>query len=369
MIDEPRIALAHDWFVNRGGAERVALTLASMYPDAPMFTALAHPEMSFPEVGALELRTTSLQQRIRDPRRFRRALRRYPAAWAELDATGFEVVVASTAAFAHHLRTDGCLIAYCHQPPRFLHDPAIAKRLAPWFARPILPAVLAGLRRLDLEAAARVHRYVANSKVTAERIERLYGVRASVVHPPIETHRFAIAPRTQEHWLVVSRLLPHRDVELAIRAFTEMRMPLVVVGDGSDRQRLEAIAGSSVRFLGAIDDETLITLYGEARGVVVPGIEDLGMVALEANASGRPVVARGVGGALETVIDGLTGTLFVEADPSALARAVRRAEELAVDPQVLRSHAERFDRRVFEAKIRDLVAARTACLACQRSAR
>lgn len=361
-----RIAIAHDWFVNRGGAERVALNLASLFPGAPMFTALAFPDASFPEVADLDLRTSALQRRVTDPERFRRYLTRYPSAWAGMDARAYDAVVASTSAFAHHLRTDGCLIAYCYQPPRFLYDPEIAKGLVPWWAKPVFPIVRSRLIRRDKQAAARVHRYLAVSKGAAKRIEAVYGVRATPVYPPVDVDRFQIAPRTADHWIVVSRLLPHRDVQLAIEAFNELRWPLVVVGDGPDRPRLEALAGPSIRFAGTVDDQTLLKLYGEARGAIVPGIEDFGLVALEANASGRPVVARAAGGSLETVIDGTTGALFLEPDVRAVVRAVRRAAEIGVDPGVLRSHAMRFDRSVFEAKIREVVAARATCMACQR---
>lgn len=365
----PRVALAHDWFVNRGGAERVALALAGIYPDAPMFTALAFPDASFPEVASLDLRVSALQDRVGTPERFRRYLSSYPKAFAAMDATGFDAVVASTTAFAHHIRTDGCLIAYCHQPPRFLWEPGVARGLAPAPLRPFVSLVIRRLRSLDLAAAARVHRYIANSKTTAKRIAERYGQRATVVHPPVDTSRFAIAPRTAENWLLVSRLLPHRDVELAVRAFNELRIPLIIVGDGPDRARLEALAAPSISFVGSVDDAELIRLYGEARGVIVPGIEDLGLVPIEANASGRPVVARASGGALETMIDGLTGSLFLEPTVAAVSRAVRRAGTLGVDPEVLRRHAERFDIRLFEARMREIVDARSNCIACQRSGR
>lgn len=364
-----RVALAHDWFVNRGGAERVALALARIYPDAPMFTALAFPEATFPEVAALDLRTSPLQQRIDDPSRFRRLLLRYPKAWSALAAKDYDAVIASTTAFAHQIRTDGCLIAYCHQPPRFLYDPVVATNLAPNWAKPLLPLVQRRLRTIDQQAAGRVHRYVANSRTTARRIQSTYGVRATVVHPPVDVDKFSIAPRTSDHWLVVSRLLRHRDIDLAVDAFNELGIPLMVVGDGPDRARLEARAESHISFLGAVDDATLIRLYGESRGVVVPGVEDLGLVALEAAASGRPVVARGSGGSLETVIDSVTGSFFLEPAVSAVVRAVRKAMALEVDPETLREHAKGFDRSLFEARMSEIVAARDSCLRCQRRSR
>lgn len=364
-----RVALAHDWFVNRGGAERVAVTLASIFPEAPMFTAVAFPDASFAEVSGLDLRTSSLQDRIREPNAFRRQLMRYPAAWAALDASGFDAVIASTTAFAHHIRTDGCLIAYCHQPPRFIYDPSVARGLAPGWARPLLKPLLSRSEKQDRAAAGRVHRYVANSRVTAKRILDIYGVRATVVHPPVDTARFAIAPRTEDHWILVSRLLPHRDVALAIAAFRELGWKLVIVGEGPDRPRLERLAGDNIIFAGSVDDAQLAKLYGTARGAIVPGIEDLGLVALEANASGRPVVARARGGSLETIQDGATGCLFLEPTTSAVVRALRRAESMSFDAAALREHAMRFDREIFATRMREIVEARNTCLRCQRSSR
>lgn len=363
------IALAHDWFVNRGGAERVAISLARTFPDAPMFTAVAHLEDTYPEVASFELRTSRLQGRVGRGDAFRRHLLRYPGAFAALDARGFDVVLAQTTAFAHHLMTDGCLVAYAYTPPRFLYDRGYVRGLAPVWAKPGIGFALAWLRRRDRVAASRVHRYVAGSQTGADRLEQVYGVRASIVTPPVDVSRFQLGPRTDDHWLVVSRLLPHRGVELAVRTFTELRKPLVVVGEGPMRAELEAKAGDTVRFTGAISDEELARLYASARGALVCGIEDFGLVPLEANASGRPVVARAEGGALETVIDGVTGALFRDPTVEAVSRAVRRAEALEADAQLLRAHALRFDEDAFASKMRAIVAATDSCLACARRGR
>lgn len=364
-----RVALAHDWFVNRGGAERVAVSMARAFPDAPMFVAGVRLDQTFPEVAELDLRMSRLQERLGEGDAFRRLLGRYPGAFAKMDTTGFDAVLVSSTAFAHHLRTDGCLIVYCHAPPRFLWDPGYLKTsVRPWL-RPFVGPVIARLRRKDLAAAGRAHRYLANSRTTAAKIASIYGIRAEVLAPPVQTDRFAIGPRTQDAWLAVGRLLPHRGFDLAVDAFTQMGIPLVVIGDGPARAALEARAGDRVTFLGAVDDAELARWYGQARGVVVPGIEDFGLVPLEANASGRPVVARSAGGARETVIDGVTGVLFGEPLTSAVMDAVRRAEAMSFDARALRTHAERFDESLFHAKLREIVAASETCVTCQRRGR
>jgi glycosyltransferase involved in cell wall biosynthesis len=358
------VAVAHDWFVNRGGAERVALSIAEAFPGAPMFTAGVMPERTFPEVAQLDLRLSELAPKMGED--FRKLLLRYPKAFTDLRADGFDTVVASSTAFAHHISTDGCLIVYCHAPPRFLWDPRYVKSsVKPWLRAFVRP-VLASLRRKDAAAAGRVHRYIANSRTTAARIARTYGLRADVIPPPVLTRRFAIGPRTEEAWLMVGRLIGHRGFDLAIEAFTQMGKPLIVIGDGPARLALEAAAGDTIEFLGAVDDTELAKLYGGARGVIVPGVEDFGLVPLEANASGRPVVARAAGGALETIVDGVTGLLFREPKPSAAIEAVRRAEAMNFDPRALRAHSERFDEAVFHSRLREAVAASEACVTCLR---
>ncbi|MFP5225616.1 MAG: glycosyltransferase [Actinomycetota bacterium] len=357
------VAVAHDWFVNRGGAERVALSIADAFPGSPMFTAGVALESTFPEVARLDLRLSDLSSKMDED--FRKLLPRYPRAFSGLNADGFDAVVASSTAFAHHISTDGCLIVYCHAPPRFLWDRSYLKTSVKPSLRPFVRLMLASLRRKDRAAATRVHRYIANSRTTAAKIARTYGLRADVVPPPVHTGRFEIGPRTDEAWLMVGRLLGHRGFELAIEAFTQMGKPLIVVGDGPARPQLQAAAGEHVSFLGSVDDDELARLYGRARGVIVPGVEDFGLVPLEANASGRPVVARAAGGALETIVDGVTGLLFREPKPSALIETVRRAEAMNFDPRALRAHAERFDEAVFQARIREIVDASRTCITCQ----
>lgn len=364
-----KVAITHDYLVNKGGAERVVLALHRLWPDAPVFTALYHPEATFEELARADVRPSGLQRRSRSAESFRRFLPLFGRTFRRMRIEGFDVVVSSSAGFAHHVRPkDGCHVVYCHTPPRFLWDERYDHAsVAPRWARPLLPVVLRAMRRSDRKAAARAHLYVANSKRTAKEIERVYGRRSVVVHPPVEVERYAIAPTTGDYYLMVGRLLAHRNMDRAVEAFTAAGRRLVVVGDGPARATLESKAGPTVEFRGAVDDATLASLYARCRGVVVPGVEDFGIVPLEANASGRPVIALGAGGVLETVKDGVTGVLFGEETAASLAAAVERAEATRFDPVALRAHAETFAERAFaERMARVVTGSVSGCMECAR---
>ncbi|MCA1829910.1 MAG: glycosyltransferase [Actinomycetota bacterium] len=366
-----RVALVHDFLVNKGGAERTVLALHRLYPDAPVFTALYHPETTFTEFAEVDVRTSSLQKRSKNPEDFRRFLPFFGRAMRRLDIEGFDIVLSSSTHFAHHVRPkNGCHIVYCHSTPRYLWDDTYDRSIAPRWARPMLPAAFAVLRRADKRAAKRAHLYVSNSLRTAERVMRTYGRRSVIVHPPVRTDRFAIGPRTGDYYLAVGRLLGHRHLHLAVDAFNRMGRKLIVVGDGPARADLERLAGPTIDFKGAVDDATLVRLYGMARGVVVTEEADFGMVAVEANASGRPVVAYARGGAKETVKDGATGVLFRVPSADAVMEAVLKAESITFDPVALRAHAERFGEREFSRRIAQIVEGQSqSCFECARGRR
>lgn len=368
-----RVAIVHDYLVNRGGAERVVAAMHRIWPGAPIFTSLYFPDDTYEELRDADVRTSFLQARVKRAADFRRLLPLYPRAFARMDLSGFDVVVSSSAGFAHHVRPpEGtCHVTYCYSPPRFLWGPYYdVANVAPSWARPLVPVVRAVLRGADKRAAARPHFTLAVSGVARKRIRDVYGKTATVLYPPVFIDRFGIGPKTDDAYLVVSRLLPHRNVELAVRAFTETQRRLIVVGDGPSRPDLQALAGPSVEFRGAVADAELIKLYGRCRGVVVPGEEDFGLIPLEANASGRPAIAYGAGGARETVIDGRTGVLFVRPGIAELNAAIARAEEMEFDPQALRAHAESFGEPVFAQRLRHFVENSVAtCIECARTRR
>lgn len=367
-----KIAIAHDYLVNRGGAERVVAALHRIFPDAPIFTALYAPEETYPEFAGADVRVSRLQRLLRDPGDFRRLAPLMPRAFRKMKIEGFDAVVSSTSGFAHGVRPrDGCHIAYTHTPPRFLWDDRYDRSNAvPRAARPLAGLAVRMMRRADRRAAKGPHFTLANSARTAERIRALYGREATVIHPPVDVDRFAIAPNTRDEFLLVSRLLAYKNIDVAVRAFNGMGRRLVVAGDGPERRALQALAGPTIEFRGTVDDDELVRLYGRCRGVVVAAEEDFGLTPIEANASGRPVVALRAGGALETVVDGVTGATFGEPNAAALAQAVERAAATPFDPRVLRAHAERFSIEAFARALRAFIDRSSgACMTCARRRR
>lgn len=352
------VALVHDYFVVAGGAERVAAELHRTFPDAPIFTSAFRPRGLPPGLEDADLRPSYLQHAPFVGRGYRAYLPLYPSAFARLPTRDFPLVVASSSAWAHTVTTSGRLIVYCHTPPRFLWQQArylerergSVKAAASVLAAPLLRA----LRKRDYEAAQRVHTFVANSRAVADRIGRYYGRPAEVVPPPVDVDRFR--PGEQEDYaLVIARLQPYKQIDLAIQACERLELPLLVVGEGPARAALAEHARGRTRFLGRLSDEEVARLVGSARVLITPGEEDFGIATLEANAGGCPVVAYGAGGALETVEDGATGVLFEDATVESLAEALGRAVSRDWDRVRLVAHARTFEPARFRAQMRSVV--------------
>ena len=354
-----RVALVHDYLIQAGGAERVVAALHRLFPEAPVFTTIADPEVVESCMPGAEIRTSWMQLLPGLRRHFRKYVLLYPAAIESLDLSGFDLVLSSSSAFAKGAVTDpgACHICYCHTPMRFgWNADAYAAREAwgPVLQR-LLPAVTERLRRWDLATCGRPDLYLANSSVVAGRIARCYGRQARVVHPPVEVDRVRPSGPPGEYFLVVSRLVPYKRVDLAVEAFTRLGRPLLVIGDGPARPALERSAGPSVRFLGRLPDAVVARYYAGCRGVVFPGEEDFGIVPLEANAAGRPVIAYQAGGALDTVVDGQTGVFFQSQTVEALCQAVAECEALVWRSGALRLHAEAFREEIFRTRILEVV--------------
>lgn len=352
MTSSPRIAIAHDFLSQHGGAERVVLRFASMFPDAPIFTAFHDPGGTFPEFRSLDVRTSSLQERV-DPARFRRQVLRYPAAFREFDLSAFDAVLVSSSAFAHHLQHPNTLV-YCHTPPRFLYAPhTYVNGRARALANVAIPALLP-LRRRDARAARAAAGYVANSERTAARVRRLYGIDCPVIPPPIATdhlpRQLTALPGTPRA-LVVSRLMPYKRVDLAVEACRRAGIPLTVVGEGPEREALAALGGDTTTFLGRVDDDTLRREMARTSVVLVPGAEDFGLLPLEANYAGRPVVAFAGGGPRETVQDGVTGLLVDDQEVGSWEGAVTTAVGRSWDPRELRASTAAYSAARFEAAV------------------
>jgi glycosyltransferase involved in cell wall biosynthesis len=357
MLDRPRtsVAIVHDYLNQRGGAERVVLELARMWPDAPIYTSLYRPGSTFPEFGQHDIRRSPLD-RLPVNGRFRALAPLYPAAFRSLGTLEQDIVISSSSGWAHGVRTaPGSLhVVYCHAPARWLYSGR--EYLPSRGARVALAPINAALRGWDRRAARRADLYLANSENIRRRIRAVYGIEAEVVHPPVETERFHPTPRG-ERLLVISRLLPYKRIDLVVEAVSGLGLPLDVVGSGPELHRLRAIAGPSVAFHDGADDGRIVEMMESCGALVVPGAEDFGIVAVEAQAAGKPVVAFGAGGALETVEDGLTGILFEQQSVGAVVDAVKRVGALSTSPEEIAERAQRFSRVAFRERLLRAIAA------------
>lgn len=348
-----KLAITTDWLTSFGGAERVLAELNSLYPNAPMYTSVHDPRGLPPEYRSWPVRTTFLQ-RLPVPSAYSRGLLPLmPSAFAALDLSEFDVVLSQSSAFSKNvrLRPGARNVCYCLTPPRYLwdlHDQYVRGSIARAFAAPLL----AWLRRQDLEAASRVHRFIAISNTVAARIKATYGRDSEVVYPPVDTGRFAIGdPRPGGYLLVVSRLIRYKRIDLAIQACNATGRRLVVVGTGPLEAELRAMSGPTVEFRGSLPDAEITRLLAGCDAFLFPGLEDFGIAPVEAQAAGRPVIAFNDGGATETVRSGVTGVFFAEQTRDSLVAAIESFDPAAYDPQACRENAQRFDSSVFRSQI------------------
>lgn len=353
-----RVALVHDYLMERGGAERVLAVFAALFPDAPIFTAVYDPRRTLPQFAARDIRVSALQRYVARGVPYRALFPLYAAAFEQFAFDGYDLVLSSTTAFAKGVITppETLHVCFCHTPPRFLWQLRQEVSQHVRLVRVALRLFGPWLRPWDFIAAQRVDAFLAPSQHVAQRIRKYYRRTATVLPSPIDAAFFTPGPPVPEesrHFLVVARLLPYKRVDLAVEAFRRLGLPwrLTVVGGGPLLRRLARTAPPNVTFRGPVDDRTLRALYRSARALIVPGEEDFGLAALEAQACGRPVVAYGVGGACETVRPGETGELFAAPTPDALAAALERVVAGRYAPAVARVHALGFDQRVFAGRL------------------
>jgi len=346
-----KIALVHDYFIQMGGAERVAAAMHEFFPSAPMYTTVALPNRLPQSLRDADIRTSPMQWLPGLERRFRHYFMLYPWAVKSLDLSKYDLIVSSSSGYAKGVRRgrNAIHICYCHTPMRWVwrYQDYAAREGFGRAARAVLPPMLSKLKRWDLNASQQPDYYIANSRVVARRIKQIYGREATVIPPPIDTDRFAPSEKLDDYYLVLSRLMPYKRIELAIQACNRLQRPLVIIGDGPDRARLEKFAGPLTRFMGRQPDSVVSRRASRCRALLFPGEEDFGMSPLEVNAAGRPVIAYNAGGAIETVVEGETGLFFDEQTPESLAGAIEEFETHTWNPRVIREHAETFDRNVF----------------------
>lgn len=364
-----KVALVHDWLTGTRGGEKVLRQLAILFPEAPVYTLFRFPGTAPPEVEGRRVETTWLQPLVSPARDYRRLFPLYPLAAESWRLSGYDLVVSSSHCVAKAARRGprGFHLCYCHTPVRYLHDQLdeYLRTRGPAF-RAVARLARAPLRALDVATVPRVDAFVANSENVRERIARLYGRAARVVPAPVDTSFYlpAASPRRREGLLVVSALVPYKRLEDAIGASGRLGLPLTIAGFGPEEARLRALAGPNVRFAGSPSDEELRELYRSAELVLMPGEEDFGIVPLEAQACGTPVVALGKGGALETVVEGRTGCFYGEPGAAPLAEAIAAARGTRFDPEAAVVNARRFSEAAFRERF--LAAARAALLEAGR---
>ena len=352
-----KLALVHDWLNQIGGAEDVLADLVALYPHAPIYTSIYAPEKMPAAYRAWDIQTLWMDRLPGIYNHHQPYLPLYPLAWGGLDLSEYDVILSNKSGFCHGLRHDAQTlhVCYCLAPTRYVwqfEDYVRRESLSPAQVA-LLKPVVSALRRWDLRAADRVDHFIAISTEIQERIQRYYGRESVVIYPPVNTERFSPVPagEVEDYYLVVSRLVPYKRIDLAVRACTALGLPLKVGGRGRDLDRLRALAGPTVEFLGYVPDEDLPGLMARARAFLFPGLEDFGITPLQANAAGRPVIAFAGGGALDTVIPGHTGEHFAEQTVESLQAVLASFDAARYDPDAMRAHARQFDVSVFKQQI------------------
>jgi glycosyltransferase involved in cell wall biosynthesis len=367
LLDElrerfPRVAVVHEWLTIPGGSEQVVVELLEMFPQAELFTTIYDPAPWPPEITQRPVHASYLNRIPGATRHYPKLLPLMNGAFRSFDLTGFDLVLSSNHACAKNVRVaPGALhVCYCHTPMRyaweegFLDGEEVGR-----LTRLALPLLLKRLRRQDLAGSSSPDVFVANSQHVAARIERYYGRSAEVVHPPVDVDHYLGLPRSGgDRYLVFGRVVPYKRVDLAVEACAQLGAGLDVAGDGRALQAVRVLGDGhpQVEFLGRVSDEQRDRLLGTARALLFPGEEDFGIVPVEAQAVGVPVIAYGVGGAGESVLDGQTGVLFEQQSSAGLAAAIERFETLQLDEAAIRENARRFGRERFHAEMAEVIA-------------
>lgn len=348
-----RIALAHDHLNQIGGAEQVLAEFHRLYPEAPVFTLLYDREAVDKFCDDWNIKTSFVERLPGGAKFFKWYLWLMPTAVEQFDFTNFDVVISSASALIKGIVVKPATthICYCHTPTRYLWSDThqyTSDLPQPRWVKKILPILLTRLRQWDFVAAQRVDYFVANSKFVAGRIAKYYRREAEVIYPPVNVTNFKDLADPEDYYLIISRLRPYKRVDLAIRAFNKLGIPLRVIGTGEQEAELKALAKPHITFLGQVSEAEKARQLAHCRALIHPQEEDFGITAVEAMASGRPVIAYGAGGAIETIQDGVTGKFFSEQSWEALADTVIRFRYEKFDPIKIQAEAQKFSQEHFE---------------------
>lgn len=355
VLKNKKVAIVHDWLTNYGGAERVVEEFTKLFPDAPIYTTVynrKNMEKIFPPE---KVRTSFMQKIPGSLKLYTKMLSMMPKAFESFDLSEYDIVLSSSSSCAKGVITqaDTFHASYIHTPMRYAWDLTHEYAKSSGFiTRMAMNKLLPKIRQWDALTGLRVDGLMANSHITQKRIQKIYRRNSKVIFPPVDVNRLSPSgSKPEDYYLVLSRFVPYKRIDLAIKACNELGRKLIVIGDGGQRDELKKMAGSTITFTGRLPDEEILAYYQNCRAFLFPGYEDFGITPVEAMACGRPVIAFGKGGALDTVIHGKTGIHHSEQNVSSLIEGIKEFEKQSWDGDAIRKHAESFSNERFQDEI------------------
>lgn len=355
-----KLAIVHDWLTNMGGAERIIRIFHELFSDAPIYTLVYNEENMPQDFRNMDIHTSFIQKLPFAEKKYQSYLPLMPTAVEQFDLSEYDMILSSSTACAKGVipKTDTLHICYCNTPMRYAWDMYHEYTSSKGRISKIIIAFLMNYIRLwDRLSADRVDYFIANSKNVARRIQKHYKRDAEVIYPPVNTNFYTPCGQAGDYYLIVSRLVPYKKIDLAVEAFNRLGLPLKIIGDGSELKTLKSRAKTNIEFLGKLSDEEVRDYYRGCKAFIFPGEEDFGITPVEAQACGRPVIAYGKGGALETIVDQVTGMFFYEQSVEALTKAVTVFEETIdnYNTEKIRQNALNFSEEVFKNKIVEFI--------------
>ncbi|MDP1678133.1 MAG: glycosyltransferase [Bacteroidota bacterium] len=353
-----KIALVHDWLTGMRGGEKCLEVLCELFPEAPIYTLLHNKGTMSSVIESKKIFTSFINNLPSKQKHYRKYLPLFPFAIAQFDLSEYDLVISTSHAVAKNVRVrnDAIHICYCFTPMRYIWDmyeqyfgkgkAGFATRIAMMFIAPIL-------RWWDVRTSSRVTYFIGISEEVRSRIKKHYNRSADMIYPPVDTEQFQLSTTSEDFYLIVSALVPYKRVDLAVNVFNANKKKLIIAGTGPESEKLKSLAKPNITFLGWQSDKELAQLYAQCTALIFPGEEDFGIVPLEAQASGKPVVAFSKGGALETIVDGKTGVFFSEQTVQSLQQAVERLSLIKFNSNDIRQHALGFSRSIFKQKMKD----------------
>ena len=355
-----KVAIVQEWLTNLGGSERVTLSLHEMFPDAPIFTSIYNPENLPSSFKDLDVRTSFLQRIPFVKKKHQITFPIMPRAFESFDFCEFDLVISVNHSCSKGIITSSQTlhICYCCTPTRYLwsnYHEYLRESNFNFLINKFIPRLTNKLRLWDRVAAERVDKYICISNYVAKRIKKYYKKDSAVVYPPVYTRFFQPSDKIDDYYLIVGRLIPYKKVDIVIRAFNDLGLPLKIIGTGPEYNKLRKIAKPNIEFLNNLKDREMKEYYSKARAFIAPQEEDFGITPIEAMASGRPVIAYNKGGLKETVVEGITGTFFNMQSPQCLIDTIKKFKPERYNPKLIRQHALKFDESSFKRKMKELI--------------